>query len=116
MAPMLGRPPMGASEPNGKPVRHWTASWRSWAPVTERITLVADRDDDDADEHADGDAELIAPAARIDLVTLDARFTGPAWLTGGVLGTEASFLMYPALALLWFFVWWRYRGNPDFRP
>ena len=40
---------------------------------------------------------------------LDVRFDGPWWLTGGVLGTEASFLMYPAIALLWLFVWWRYR-------
>lgn len=42
---------------------------------------------------------------------LDVRFTGPAWLTGGVLGTEASFLMYPVVALLWLYVWWRYRAN-----
>jgi membrane protease YdiL (CAAX protease family) len=42
---------------------------------------------------------------------LDVSFNGPAWLTGGVLGTEASFLMYPAIALLWLYVWWRYRGN-----
>lgn len=42
---------------------------------------------------------------------LDARFDGPWWLTGGVLGTEASLLMYPAMALLWLFVWWRYRGG-----
>lgn len=41
---------------------------------------------------------------------LDVRFDGPWWLTGGVLGTEASWLMYPAITLLWFFVWWRYRG------
>ena len=38
---------------------------------------------------------------------LNATFNGPAWLTGGVLGTEASFLMYPLLALLTFYVWWR---------
>jgi len=43
---------------------------------------------------------------------LDVTFSGPAWLTGGVLGTEASFLMYPAIALLWLYVWWRYRRNP----
>jgi len=43
---------------------------------------------------------------------LDVRFDGPWWLTGGVLGTEASFLMYPAIALLWLYVWWRYRGGP----
>lgn len=47
---------------------------------------------------------------------LDVAFTGPAWLTGGVLGTEASFLVYPAMALAWIFVWWRYRGNPAFVP
>jgi uncharacterized protein len=41
---------------------------------------------------------------------LDVRFDGPWWLTGGVLGTEASWLMYPAIALLWLFVWRRYRG------
>lgn len=40
---------------------------------------------------------------------LDVTFHGPAWLTGGVLGTEASFLMYPAIALLWFYVWRRFR-------
>lgn len=35
---------------------------------------------------------------------LNVTFQGPAWLTGGVLGTEASFLMYPAIILLWIFV------------
>jgi membrane protease YdiL (CAAX protease family) len=39
---------------------------------------------------------------------LDVSFEGPWWLTGGVLGTEASFLMYPAIALLWLYVWRRY--------
>jgi len=43
---------------------------------------------------------------------LDVSFAGPAWLTGGALGTEASFLMYPMIALLWLFVWWRYRERP----
>jgi membrane protease YdiL (CAAX protease family) len=38
---------------------------------------------------------------------LNVTFNGPAWLTGGVLGTEASLLMYPLLALLTFYVWWR---------
>ncbi len=47
---------------------------------------------------------------------LDVTFGGPAWLTGGVLGTEASFLMYPAIALLWLYVWWRYRENPPLQP
>lgn len=47
---------------------------------------------------------------------LNVAFTGPAWLTGGVLGTEASFLVYPAMALAWIFVWWRYRANSAFVP
>jgi CAAX protease family protein len=47
---------------------------------------------------------------------LDATFHGPAWLTGGVLGVEASLLMYPAIALLWVYVWWRFRANPPLRP
>ncbi|MGA3088678.1 MAG: CPBP family intramembrane glutamic endopeptidase [Terriglobales bacterium] len=46
----------------------------------------------------------------------EVRFLGPAWLTGGVLGTEASVLMYPAIALLWLYVGWRYRANPALRP
>ena len=47
---------------------------------------------------------------------LAVNFNGPAWLTGGVLGTEASFLMYPATALLWLYVWRRYRLRPAFTP
>lgn len=39
----------------------------------------------------------------------DVTFNGPTWLTGGVLGTEASFLMYPAIALLWLYIAVRYR-------
>lgn len=40
---------------------------------------------------------------------LRASFQGPAWVTGGVLGTEASFLMYPVIALMFVYVGWRYR-------
>jgi membrane protease YdiL (CAAX protease family) len=46
----------------------------------------------------------------------DVTFNGPAWLTGGVLGTEASFLMYPLILAIWVYVWWRFRGHPDFVP
>jgi membrane protease YdiL (CAAX protease family) len=46
---------------------------------------------------------------------LNVTFNGPAWLTGGVLGTEASLLMYPGIALLWIYVWWRYRQRPPLR-
>ncbi len=44
---------------------------------------------------------------------LDASFSGPAWLTGGILGTEASFLMYPMIALLWVYVWWRFTPRSE---
>lgn len=47
---------------------------------------------------------------------LNASFNGPAWLTGGPLGTEASWLGYPLDALAFAYVWWRFRKNPDFRP
>ncbi|MBS0275153.1 MAG: CPBP family intramembrane metalloprotease [Proteobacteria bacterium] len=47
---------------------------------------------------------------------LNVTFNGPAWLTGGVLGTEASFLMYPLILAIWVYVWWRFRGRPDFVP
>ena len=40
---------------------------------------------------------------------LDATFQGPAWVTGGVLGTEASFLMYPAIVLMFLYLAWRFR-------
>ena len=42
----------------------------------ERMTLVADRDDDDADDQPDAESEALAPAGRADLVTLDARYVG----------------------------------------
>jgi hypothetical protein len=45
-------------------------------PITERITLIADLDDDDADQRPDGQGELVAPAARVDAVTLEPRFVG----------------------------------------
>jgi len=44
---------------------------------------------------------------------LDVTFDGPAWLTGGVLGTEASFLMYPLIVAIWLYVFLRFRGRPD---
>lgn len=53
-----------------------TAAGASLGPaITERITLVADRDDDDADGKPDGEGD-VALAARVDLVAIDARFVG----------------------------------------
>ena len=42
----------------------------------EHLTLIADRDDDDADDKPDGEADVLVPAGRVDLVTLDARYAG----------------------------------------
>ena len=47
---------------------------------------------------------------------LDVTFSGPAWLTGGVLGTEASFLMYPVIVLIFIYIALRNRGREDFTP
>lgn len=47
---------------------------------------------------------------------LDASFNGPAWLTGGPLGTEASWFAVPLDLLAFAYVWWRFRKNPEFRP
>jgi hypothetical protein len=52
------------------------------------------------------------PVGRLFNVT----FEGPAWLTGGVLGTEASFLMYLLIALAFTYVWWRFRGRAPLCP
>jgi len=43
---------------------------------SDRLTLVADQDDDDADDRPDGEAELVVPAARFDLVALDPKYVG----------------------------------------
>jgi membrane protease YdiL (CAAX protease family) len=40
---------------------------------------------------------------------LNVSFTGPAWLTGGVLGTEASVLQYPTTVLAFLYVALRFR-------
>jgi membrane protease YdiL (CAAX protease family) len=42
---------------------------------------------------------------------LSVSFQGPAWVTGGVLGTEASLLMYPAIVLMFVYVGLRFRGS-----
>lgn len=47
---------------------------------------------------------------------LNASFQGPAWITGGVLGTEASFLMFPSIALMFLYIRWRFRGEHALQP
>jgi len=39
---------------------------------------------------------------------LNVAFPGPAWVNGGPLGTEASYFMLPAIALMFGYVLWRY--------
>jgi hypothetical protein len=65
----------------------------------DRITLIADRDDDDADDRPDAEADLVAPAARVDVVTLDARYTG-ATLTPRS-GRESARLLVQGRPLAW---------------
>jgi membrane protease YdiL (CAAX protease family) len=43
---------------------------------------------------------------------LNVSFPGPAWLTGGRLGTEASILQYPTTILAFVYVWLRFRRSP----
>lgn len=47
---------------------------------------------------------------------LNVSFPGPAWLTGGPLGTEASVLQYPTTILAFAYVWLRFRGRVSSRP
>ena len=42
----------------------------------------------------------ITPVHRL----LDTSFQGPGWVTGGVLGTEASFFMYPSILLMFLYI------------
>ena len=47
---------------------------------------------------------------------LDATFNGPAWLTGGPLGTEANWFAVPLDALAFLYIWRRFRRKPAFQP
>lgn len=61
--------------------------------------LVADRDDDDADDKPDAEAELVATNARVDAVTLDARYIG-ATLTPRA-GRESARILVQGKPLAW---------------
>ena len=65
----------------------------------DRVMLVADRDDDDADDRPDAEADVLAPAGRVDLVTLDARYAG-ATLTPRS-GAETARILVNGRPLAW---------------
>ncbi|MBS2015765.1 MAG: hypothetical protein JST00_22955 [Deltaproteobacteria bacterium] len=69
----------GAQGRDAKSTGTLPASGSAAPPVvggTDRVVLVADLDDDDLDDQADGLAESVAPAARVDLLALEARYAG----------------------------------------
>jgi hypothetical protein len=65
----------------------------------DHVTLIADRDDDDADDKPDAEADVLAPAGRVDLVTLDARYAG-ATLTPRS-GAESTRVLVNGKPLAW---------------
>lgn len=67
--------------------------------AVDRLTLIADRDDDDADDRPDGEAEVVVARARVDVVTLDARYCG-ATLTPRV-GSERARVLVRGKPLAW---------------
>ena len=48
----------------------------SSVPLTPRIVVVADRDDDDVDGKPDCEQDVVGPLARVDLVALDPKLAG----------------------------------------
>lgn len=72
---------------------------RALPPITERVTLVADRDDDDADGVPDGEATTLGPLARADLVPVDARWVGATFTAA--LGREHARLVVNGKPLAW---------------
>ncbi len=72
---------------------------RSLPPVTERVTLVADQDDDDADGAPDGEATSLATLARADLVPVDPRWVGATF--SAVVGREKARMVVAGKPLAW---------------
>jgi hypothetical protein len=72
---------------------------RSLPPVSERVTLVADRDDDDADGEPDGEAKKLGPLSGTDLVPVDPRWVGATF--SAVANGERARLIVSGRALAW---------------
>lgn len=65
----------------------------------ERLTLIADRDDDDADDKPDGEADFVPTNARVDVVTLDARYVGTTLTPRS--GKESARILVQGRPLAW---------------
>lgn len=65
----------------------------------DRVTLIADRDDDDADDRPDAEADLVTAAARVDVVTLDARYAGATLVPRA--GKESARILVQGRPLAW---------------
>lgn len=72
---------------------------RSIPPVSERVMLVADQDDDDADGTPDGEPTTLSPLARADLVPVDPRWVGATFTA--VVGREKARLVVNGRPLAW---------------
>ncbi len=72
---------------------------RSLPPVTERVSLVADRDDDDADGEPDGEATKLGPLSGADLVPVDPRWVGATFTA--VANRERARLIVSGRVLEW---------------
>jgi hypothetical protein len=68
----------GQTDPRGEKAKNARHDGLSPAapPTAERLSLIADLDDDDADDRPDAAGDYVAPAARVDLVTFEPRFVG----------------------------------------
>ncbi|AKV02238.1 hypothetical protein AKJ09_08901 [Labilithrix luteola] len=65
----------------------------------DRVVLVADRDDDDANGIPDGEEAKLDTLARVDLVTLDPRFTGATIVAGA--GKDKARLIVDGKPVVW---------------
>ncbi len=82
----------GRSAEDGVPIR-------SLPPVSERVGLIADQDDDDADGTPDGEATTVGPLARADLVAVDPKWVGATF--SAVVGREKARLVSGGKVLAW---------------
>lgn len=66
--------------------------------ITERVTLIADRDDDDVDGRPDAEGD-VAPLARVDLVAIDPKYVGGSFTAAS--GVEKARIIANGKALAW---------------